>query len=105
MRNETDIAIDILFMNHKIKNGDVEGFLSDWKINAAKFMEYNSEGKYVVKESLPFIIKYSIGGLLFDALNKFINADIKKEYINNLNNFMSRINIEDILSEVKKDGN
>jgi len=67
MRNDIEIAIDILFMQNKIKSNDLAGFLNDWKINSKKFMVFDAHGKYVVNPDLDFIYKYAIGGLIFDA--------------------------------------
>lgn len=102
MKKNFDIAIDILFLQHKIKSGDLPGFLEDWKINSKKFMIYNAEGKYTVDPELDFIFKYSIGGLLYDALNKFTASDIKKKFTKHMNAVLSSINIEENMEEIDK---
>jgi hypothetical protein len=102
MKKNFDIAIDILFLQHKIKSGDLPGFLEDWKINSKKFMIYNAEGKFVVDPELDFIFKYSIGGLLYDALNKFTASSIKKKFNKNVNELLKSINVSEIMEEFDK---
>ena len=102
MKKNFDIAIDILFLQHKIKSGDLPGFLEDWKINSKKFMLYNAEGKYVIDPELDFIFKYSIGGLLYDALNKFTASDIKKKFTKQMTELLSSINVEEMMEDIDK---
>jgi hypothetical protein len=102
MRNDIEIAIDILFMQNKIKSNDLAGFLNDWKINSKKFMVFDAHGKYVVNPDLDFIYKYAIGGLIFDATNRFTSEKIRKAFTRKLDSELSRVDINKIMKELKE---
>ena len=100
--NNLEIAMDILFMQNKIKSNDLAGFLGDWKINSKKFMIYDSEGQYIVNPDLDYIYKNAIGGLIFDATNRFTSEHLRKVFTKKLNSELIKVDINKIMKELKE---